>query len=90
MAEGTLFLYADVPMFLEQTYKTHSLTLLTYGEDRFQRMKIAGTRIEKFFQGVIVTKDITKVEEVGTIISDELALFVEDNPYALEAVKMKG
>ena len=53
-------------------------------------MKIAGIRIEKFFQGVIVAKDIMKVEEVGTIISDELALFVEDNPYALEAVKMKG
>lgn len=88
IAEGSTFLYPEVFSFLEQICETHSLNILTYGEDRFQRMKIAGAGIEKFFQGVIVAKDVIKTEEAETIAGNGQALFVEDNPHALEAVKM--
>ena len=87
VAEGSSFLYPDVLVFLEQAHKTHPLTLLTYGEDRFQRLKIAGAGIEKFFQDIIITRDLTKADEVRVAALGESTLFVEDNPHALQAVK---
>ena len=87
VAEGASFLYADVPLFLEDVYNTHPLTLLTYGEDRFQRLKIAGTGIGKFFRDIMVTRDITKASEVRAAAEGKPTLFVEDNPKALEAAK---
>ena|SRR3989344_1130036 len=82
-----IFLYPDVAPFLQQTYNTHPMSLLTFGDSKFQCMKIEGAGISGFFQDIIVTENIRKDTDAHMLSKGEPALFVEDNPHALEAVK---
>lgn len=87
ISRAYIFLYPDVPAFLESTHVKHTLSLLTFGDDTFQRMKVGGAGIVRFFQDIIVTQNIQKDTDVHLLSKGAPALFVEDNPRALEAVK---
>ncbi|TSC78324.1 MAG: hypothetical protein G01um101429_850 [Parcubacteria group bacterium Gr01-1014_29] len=83
------FLYHDVIAFLQTAQGDHLLSILTFGDDRFQRMKVAGTGISWYFQNIVVTQDIQKAVDAEVLACGASALFVDDNPRALEAVKTR-
>lgn len=84
------FLYPDVMPFLQQMHETHPMAILTFGDEKFQRMKIDGAGISGFFQDIIVTRNAWKDMDANMLSKGEPALFVEDNPRALEAVKARS
>ncbi|OGZ44185.1 MAG: hypothetical protein A3J55_04245 [Candidatus Ryanbacteria bacterium RIFCSPHIGHO2_02_FULL_45_17b] len=88
IASAHIFLYHDVYPFLQSVHLDHSLSILSFGDDKFQRMKIEGAGISRFFQYIIVTQNIRKDTDANLLSNGEPALFVEDNPHALEAVKI--
>lgn len=87
LSRAHTFLYPDVHAFLQQTHKTYSLSILSFGDEKFQRMKIDGAGIAGFFRDIIITQNIRKDIDANLLSNGEPALFVEDNPRALEAVK---
>lgn len=90
IAGGNRFLYADTEVFLNALSGRHEFFIVTFGENEFQRMKIAGTGIERYFQDIIVTQDVFKDADADKILSGAPVLFVDDNPSALEAVKARA
>jgi len=89
LKNSCLFLYEDTIPFLEKIRKDHSLALLTYGEDYFQRAKIGGCDVAaKYFERVIITKNIYKDKETNELSGGSEAIFIDDNPAALSAVKI--
>jgi len=89
LKNSCLFLYEDTIPFLEKIRKDHSLSLLTYGEDSFQRAKIGGCDVAiKYFEKVVITKNIYKDKETNELSGGSKAIFVDDNPTALSAVKI--
>lgn len=82
------FLYSDTLPFLKRMYKNHQLALLSYGEDSFQNSKVDGCRnFKKYFEKIIITKNIYKDKEASELAGGDRAIFVEDNPVALSAAK---
>jgi FMN phosphatase YigB (HAD superfamily) len=88
------FLYPDVRPFLSKVKNKFNLVLLSYGEDEFQREKIAKSNITNFFQKIFTTSDINKVSTFKKIVvsksgSDlkEETIFIDDNPGALFEIK---
>lgn len=89
LKSSCLFLYEDTLPFLEKIRKDHSLALLTYGEDFFQGAKLAGCDVAtKYFERVVITKNIYKDKETNDLSGGSKAIFVDDNPAALSAVKI--
>ena len=84
------FLYPDVIAFLQTVQADHQVSILTFGDDKFQRMKVAGAGISWYLQNVVVTQDIQKVADAEALALGEAALFIDDNPRALEAVKNRA
>jgi hypothetical protein len=83
-----LFLYKDVLPFLKKSSKAYEFSILSYGEDKFQHAKINGCRtILKYFSKIIVTQDLDKSKEASELARGKSAILIEDNPYALSAVK---
>ena len=81
------FLYKDVAPFIEEM-RNHNFSLVTYGEDSFQRMKTDGCSLfKKHFDKIVITQNLYKDKEVAELSAAEPAIFVEDNPTALEATK---
>jgi len=56
--------YAGVELLLRRLQESHDLILLTYGDPRFQRLKIRQSGLRPFFKKVVVTKDPAKVEAI--------------------------
>jgi FMN phosphatase YigB (HAD superfamily) len=82
------FLYPDTIDFLKNHQKTDKLFMLSYGEEKFQKQKVASAKISKYFQKVKVTRDIGKSKPFKALLSKkEKVLFLEDNPQALMDVK---
>jgi len=82
------FLYPDVEKFFKKTEKNIDLFLVSYGDKKFQRAKIENTGIVPFFEKIIITSDINKVSVLKKLLKkNEKAIFVDDNPETLSAVK---
>ena len=81
------FLYSDTVPFLGRMASEHNLTILTFGEDVFQRTKITGACLEPYVTNVVVTDNIHKDKEASEISNGKPAVFVEDNPIALSRTK---
>jgi len=88
LKEAPRFLYKDVTCFLKKWQNKINLILLSYGEERFQRVKICSSKIEKYFEKIIVTKDINKTKPFKKIFKKhEKIVVIEDNPNALLEIK---
>ena len=87
VGDAHLFLYSDTLPFLEKAKRSHSLKLLSYGEDAFQQMKIQGCRIGHYFDDIVITRNLVKDREAKELAGKTKSVFVEDNPRALEAAK---
>jgi FMN phosphatase YigB (HAD superfamily) len=88
------FLYNDVLSFLKKWSKKVDLILLSYGDKKFQMEKIKASKIERYFDKIIVTKDIEKAKPFKKILAylfsnklPQRIIFVEDNPKALLKIK---
>ncbi|MFA5747061.1 MAG: HAD hydrolase-like protein [Candidatus Paceibacterota bacterium] len=82
------FLYPDTIDFLKNHQKIDTLFMLSYGEEKFQKMKVASAKISKYFRKVKITRDIGKSKPFKALLSKkEKVLFLEDNPQALMDVK---
>lgn len=81
------YVYPDVIPFLHMLQKSHALFLLTFGNERFQRMKIEGAGLVPYFTRIVITENIIKDKETHAISSAEPTIFVDDNPVALAAAK---
>lgn len=82
------FLYPDTEDFLRSRKKTDKLFILSYGEEKFQNMKVESAKISKYFRKVSITRDIGKSKPFKVFLSKkEKTLFLEDNPQALMEVK---
>lgn len=79
------FLYDDVLPVLRELQNRHELYIISHGEDSFQNAKVNASGIGDFFQAVIITGDVTKVDPLSKIIDNEgkNSVFIEDNPLAL-------
>lgn len=82
------FLYEDTIPFLERGKTSHSFALVTYGEDSFQNAKIEGLHdAARYFDSIVITRNIFKDKEVGDLAGGAPAIFIEDNPLALSRTK---
>ena len=82
------YLYEDTMPFLEKASKNHEFSVVSYGEDKFQGAKIRGCREAcKYFNKIVVTQNLNKDKEAGEIARGDRAIFIDDNPSALSAVK---
>jgi len=82
------FLYNDVLGFLKKWSKEADFILLSYGEEKFQKLKIENSGIKKYFKRVIITRDIDKSKPFKKLFSEnKKIIFVEDNPQALSKTK---
>ena len=88
MAASCVFLYKDTIPFFKKVNQYHKLALVTYGESAFQEKKLLGCpEFKEYFGKIIITKNLYKDKEVGDLSGGKPAMFVEDNPAALSAVK---
>jgi len=88
MSESYMFLYEDTMPFLAKAEQDHVLNLVTYGESSFQKKKLAGCpKLAKYFAEIVITQNLYKDKEVSELARGKAAMFVEDNPAALSAVK---
>lgn len=82
------FLYPDTLPALRNLKKSFNLILLSYGQLRFQREKIKKSKIEKYFDEVLITKEINKTFPIKKFLNNkEKTILVEDNPTALSEIK---
>jgi len=82
------YLYEDTMPFLEKASKNNEFSVVSYGEDKFQGAKIRGCgEACKYFNKILVTQNLNKDKEAGEVARGDRAIFIEDNPMALAAVK---
>lgn len=81
------YTYPDTLPFLRAIQPNHTPLLLTFGDKRFQRMKIEGAGFIPYFARVVVTNNITKDKEASELSGVEPTVYVDDNPVALTAAK---
>lgn len=78
------FLFPDVVDFLERNKEEFDFYILSYGEEDFQRAKIRGCNIEKFFEDVLITSRVKKDSALKSLLrEEEKAMIVDDNPQVL-------
>ena len=91
------FLYPDTLHALVRLRNAgHELAVCTYGEREFQTQKVRHAHIEHLLSAVRVTRDVEKAHDVEELCAQAhsrlghvQAFFVEDNPMALAAAKMR-
>jgi FMN phosphatase YigB (HAD superfamily) len=82
------FLYPDTIWFLKRWRDNADSILLSYGEEKFQKDKIKASKIGKYFEKIIITRDINKLKPFKRVFQNrKKAIFVEDNPTALAKIK---
>jgi hypothetical protein len=89
---GKDYVFPDVPMFLSQHHKSHSFSLLTYGDEGNQLWRVAESGIASFFSPVrIAGPDKHKVEHLKDVLKMETrVIFVDDSPNELNPVVDAG
>lgn len=91
------FLYPDTQGALLRLRKAgHELAICTYGEREFQSQKVRHANLGHLFSEVRVTRDVEKAHDVEELCAEAHSrlghtrtFFVEDNPMALAAAKIR-
>jgi len=84
------FLYSDTLTFLKKWNKKAEIFILSYGEDKFQRMKIHFCGVDKLVKKIFITRDVKKVIPFKLLVeTQQKIVFVDDNPDALYEVKKR-
>ncbi len=90
LCQAEKFLYPDVQPFFKKLKNKFDLFLVSYGNKTFQREKIEKSGVIKFFKKVIIASDVNKISSLKkTLNKHEKAIFIDDNPETLSAVKEK-
>lgn len=88
---GRTFLYGDTLSFLENVKRKNLLALVTYGDDAFQKAKVNGCgAFAQYFERIVITQNIAKDKEATVLSGGKKAVFIDDNPAALFAVKKRA
>ena len=93
MADLEKYVFRDVSNFLEN-FQKKDLYLISYGHEKFQRAKIKGSGIGKFFKKIIISKN-QKINIIKEIIrkdnfsSEESVILIDDRPEQLEQTEKK-
>lgn len=83
-----VFIYPDTILFLEKLKgEKNELYLVTYGNPTWQEQKIKTSGIGKYFKKIICT-DRKKFETTCKIPGADEALFINDNPNEIAALKI--
>lgn len=84
------YLYPDVLPFFRKWFSKVDIFLVSLGDEEFQKRKLKGSGIYKFFKRILITKDKRKIKEVQPLFNKEKKNFViEDNPEMLFYLKRK-
>lgn len=79
------FLYPDALPFLEYASEFGDLTLFSEGEIEFQKEKIDGVGIEKFFtDGIKILPSYTKVSELTKMSNAVNLIMIDDKPEVVD------
>lgn len=76
--EGQRFVFPGAEDFLREI-ADHELIILTFGNDEYQRYKIAGSGLEGLVDRIIVTDEDKWAAMRAELSSDEEAVFVDDH-----------
>lgn len=76
--EGQRFVFPGAEEFLRKIAE-HELIILTFGNDEYQRYKIAGSGLEGLIDRIIVTDEDKWAAMRVELSSDEEAIFVDDH-----------
>lgn len=77
-ADGGRFVFPGAEDFLREI-ADHELIILTFGNDEYQRYKIAGSGLEGLVDRIIVTDEDKWAAMRAELSSDEEAVFVDDH-----------
>ena len=85
------YVFSDVKIFLEK-FPKKDLFLVTYGHEKFQKLKIKNSDLKKYFSQIIITKnykadDIEDVSKKQKFSLDEKIILIDDRPDQIEKVK---
>lgn len=85
MYHGTQFVYKDSFLILDYFSKIDKLPyLITYGDIQFQEMKIAGSRLQKYFKDIIITNEYKWLHK---IFSNRNIIIIDDNPREISSFR---
>jgi FMN phosphatase YigB (HAD superfamily) len=89
LKETRMYLFPDSLNFLK-SFNKKELFLVSFGDARFQKMKIRSSGIQPFFQKVMITdkmkaKEIKKIQTIS--IKEEKLFFIDDRIDQIDAVK---
>jgi len=89
-----LYIFKDAKEFLSNCPK-NNLYLLSYGDLKFQKQKIKGAGISKYFKRVIITNKskieiIKKIAKRDRFSKLERIIFIDDKSQNIEEVKRKN
>lgn len=78
-SDAVWYLFADARPFLEAVQPNSEVYLLTYGNHREQKAKIAATGIGRYFKDVIITDESKALNKYLPVSSVSRAIFINDN-----------
>lgn len=88
--EGKEYLYPDVFSFFRKWFSRVDIFLVSLGDKEFQKEKLKGTGIYKFFKKILITRDERKIKEIQSLFHKGKKNFViEDDPETLFYLKRK-
>ena len=81
------YVYSDVIESLKDLIKRkHELYIFTYGDLKYQKRKIAASKLESYFKKVIITQD-----DKSKIILDKInSVFIDNNPNVVDKLYEAG
>jgi FMN phosphatase YigB (HAD superfamily) len=85
------YIFRDVDLFLEN-YRKSDLFLITFGHKNFQKDKIKGAKIGKYFRNIIISRgdklgEILKIARKYNFKNNENILMIDDRPEYLERIE---
>lgn len=88
------YVFPDVPDFLNN-FSKKDLFLITYGHVKFQKNKIKGAGIGKYFQKTIISKnnkadDILETVKKIKLSAEEGIILIDDRPDQIERAKRRN
>lgn len=87
------YLFFDAGWFLRK-FSKKDLFLITYGHKKFQKDKIVGSMIGKYFKKIIISKENKLLEIVRVMrvwgLKKEGVIFIDDKPEHLKKIEKKA
>lgn len=93
MSDLKKYVFPDVKEFLGN-FKKNDLYLISYGHVKFQKTKIKGSLVRKYFRKVVISKDnkiniIRETAKKDNFLSRESVILIDDRPEQLEQTEKK-